>query len=66
MPRKKQLDDKPLSFEQASGRIAKAVRNLLVGNDPGMVTFRLQPTRPVPQTDIDAARQHIRGLIVLV
>ena len=45
MTRKRQSDDKPLSVEQARGKIAKAVRDLLAGNDPGPVTFRLKATR---------------------
>ena len=50
MPRKKQPDDKPLSVEQARGKIAKAVRDLLAGNDPGPITFRLKPTRKADET----------------
>ena len=45
MPRKKAPDNsKPLSVEQARGKVAKAVRDLGAGNDPGPVTFRLKRT----------------------
>lgn len=38
-------DDKPLSIEQARGKIAKAMNDLLAGNNPGPITFRLKPTK---------------------
>jgi hypothetical protein len=50
MPGKKSPDDKPLAIEQARGKIAKAMRDLLAGNDPGPVTFRLKPTRKADET----------------
>jgi hypothetical protein len=45
MPRKKEPGDRPLSVEEARAKVAKAVRDLRAGNDPGPVTFRLRPTR---------------------
>ena len=45
MPRKKNSADKPLSIKQARGKIAKAMSDLLAGNDPGSLTFRLKPTK---------------------
>src|SRR5579871_617298 len=51
MTRKKKPDhDKPLSVEQARGRIAQAMRDLLAGNDPGPITFRLKPTKRADET----------------
>lgn len=38
-------DDKPLSIEQARDKIAKAMNDLLAGNDPGTISFRLKPTK---------------------
>jgi hypothetical protein len=40
----------PLSTEQAQGKIAKVAHDLLAGNDPGPVTFRLKPTRKADET----------------
>lgn len=45
MPRKKPNDEKPLSIEQARGKIAKAMSDLLAGNDPGPIVFRFKPTK---------------------
>jgi hypothetical protein len=46
MPRKKPSDgSKPLSVEQARGKVARAVRDLVAGNDPGPVTFRLKRSK---------------------
>lgn len=50
MPRKETPDDKPLSIEQARGMIAKAVSELLAGNDSGPITFRLKSTRKAGET----------------
>lgn len=50
MPRKKPTNDRPLSVEQARGKIAKAVRDLLASNDPGPITFRLKPTKKADET----------------
>ena len=38
-------DDKPLSIEQARGKFAKAISDLLAGSDPGTISFRLKPTK---------------------
>lgn len=38
-------DDKPLSIEQARGKIGKAMTDLLTGNDPGVISFRLKSTK---------------------
>jgi hypothetical protein len=46
MPRKKTPDNsKALSVEQARGKIAKAMRDVVAGNDPGPITFRLKRTK---------------------
>src|SRR5262245_22212480 len=51
MSRKKTPDNhKPLSVEQARGKIAKAVRDLAAGHDPGPITFRLKHTRKADET----------------
>jgi len=51
MPRKKSPDSsKPLSVEQARGKIAKAMRDLMAGHDPGPVTFRLKRTKKADET----------------
>ena len=51
MPRKKTPDDsKPLSVEQARGKIAKAMRDLVAGHDPGPITFRLKRTKKADET----------------
>src|SRR5215831_2229482 len=50
MPRKKSTDDKPLSVEQARGEIAKAMRDLVAGHDPGPITFRLKRTKKADET----------------
>ena len=38
-------NDKPLSIEQARGKITKAMNDLLAGKNPGAVSFRLKPTK---------------------
>ncbi|GDY10753.1 hypothetical protein LBMAG52_42410 [Planctomycetia bacterium] len=38
-------DDNPLSIEQARDKIAKAMNDLMAGNDPGTISFRLKPTK---------------------
>ena len=51
MPRKKPSDNsKPLSVEQARGKIAKAMRDLVAGHDPGPITFRLKRSRKADET----------------
>ena len=51
MPRKKTPDNsKPLSVEQARGKIAKAMRDLVAGHDPGPITFRLKRTKKADET----------------
>jgi hypothetical protein len=51
MPRKKQsADDKPLSIEEARGKITKAMSDLLSGNDSGPISFRLKPTKKPGET----------------
>jgi hypothetical protein len=50
MARRKQHSDKPLSVEQARGKIAKAVRDLVAGHDPGSITFRLKRTKKAGET----------------
>ncbi len=51
MPRKKHPDDdKPLSIEQARAKIENAVSDLLAGNDPGPIVFRLKRTRKASDT----------------
>jgi hypothetical protein len=50
MPRKKPAADKPLSIKRARGRIAKAMSDLLAGNDPGTISFRLKPTKKPSET----------------
>lgn len=50
MPRKKPPDSKPLSVEQARGKIAKAMRDLVAGHDPGPITYRLKRTGKSDET----------------
>src|SRR5262245_36681959 len=51
MPRKKTPDSsKPLSVEQARGKIATAMRDLMAGHDPGPITFRLKRTKKADET----------------
>jgi hypothetical protein len=51
MPRKKATDEnKPLTVEQARGKIAKAMRDLVAGHDPGPITFRLKRTKKADET----------------
>lgn len=51
MPRKNPPDDnKPLSVAQARGKVARAMRDLTAGHDPGPVTFRLKRTRKADET----------------
>jgi len=51
MPSKKQPDDdKPLSIEQARGKIAKAMNDLLTGHYSGPISFRLKPTKKPDET----------------
>src|SRR6188472_3965208 len=51
MPRKKTPNpDKPLSVEQARGKFAKAMRDLVAGHDPGPITFRLKRTKKADET----------------
>jgi hypothetical protein len=51
MPRKNTPDNsKLISIEQARGKIAKAVRDLAAGYNPGPVTFRLKRTKKVDET----------------
>ena len=46
MPRKKPPNSsKPISVEQAKDKIAKAMRDLAAGHDPGPITFRLKRTK---------------------
>jgi len=42
---KKSDDDKPLSIEQARGKIAKAMSDLRAGKNPGTIVFRLKRTK---------------------
>lgn len=50
MTGKKPRDDKPLGFEQARAKIAQAMHDFLAGNDPGLVSFRLKPTKKPSDT----------------
>ncbi len=45
MPRKQPNQDKALSIEQARSKIAQAMRDLLAGNNPRTISFRLKPTK---------------------
>jgi hypothetical protein len=45
MPHKHPNHNKPLSVEQARAKIAKAMRDLVAGHDPGPITFRLKRTK---------------------
>ncbi len=42
---RKSDDDKPLSIEQARGKIAKAMSDLRAGKNPGTIVFRLKRTK---------------------
>ena len=65
MPRKKAPDNnKPLSVEQARGKIAKAVRDLVAGHDPGPITFRLKRTKKADETYPLKLTQQQRGSMV--
>jgi hypothetical protein len=51
MPRKPKLDDdKPLSSEQARGKLASAPSDLAAGNYSGPISFRLKPTKKPGET----------------
>jgi hypothetical protein len=50
MPRKKSSADQPLSIQEARGKITKAVSDLLAGNDPGTISFRLKSTKKAGET----------------
>jgi hypothetical protein len=50
MPRNKSYQIKPLHVEQAREKIAKAVRDLVAGNDPGVISFSLKPTKKADET----------------
>ena len=50
MPHKQPADDKPLSIEQARGKIAKAMNDLVAGNYSGPISFRLKPTKKPGET----------------
>ncbi len=51
MPRKKTPNNRRrISVEQARGKIAKAMRDLAAGDDPGPITFRLKRTRKADET----------------
>lgn len=43
-------DDKPLSIEQARGKIAKAMSDLVAGDYSGPISFRLKPTKKPGET----------------
>jgi hypothetical protein len=43
-------NDKPMSIGQARGKIAKAMNDLLAGKNPGVVSFRLKPTKKSGET----------------
>jgi hypothetical protein len=50
MPRKKPNPDKPLSIEEARGKIAKAMNDLVAGNYSGPISFRLKLTKKPGET----------------
>ena len=50
MPRKQPANDKPLSIEQARGKIAKAMSDLVAGDYSGPISFRLKPTKKPGET----------------
>ena len=51
MPRKYRPGaDKPLSIEQARTKIARAMSDLLVGGEPGSISFRLKPAKKAGET----------------
>ena len=43
-------NDKPLSIEQARGKIVKAMNSLLAGKNPGVISFRLKPSKKPGET----------------
>jgi hypothetical protein len=43
-------NDKPLSIEQARGKIVKATNSLLAGKNPGVISFRLKPSKQPGET----------------
>jgi hypothetical protein len=50
MARSKPPDDRSLSAEQARGKRARAVQDLVAGKNPGPVTFRLKRTTKASET----------------
>src|SRR5262249_40083333 len=65
MPRKEPPDSsKPLSVEQARDKIAKAMRDLVAGHDPGPITFRLKRTKKADETYPLRLSQHQRQSMV--
>jgi hypothetical protein len=50
MPRKIPNQDRPLPIEQARGKVAKAMSDLMAGHDPGVISFRLKPTTTANET----------------
>jgi len=43
-------NDKPLSIEQARGKIVKAMNDVLTGKNPGVISFRLKPSKKPGET----------------
>ncbi|WP_437222128.1 IS1096 element passenger TnpR family protein [Planctomicrobium sp. SH661] len=64
MSRKQPADDKPLSMEQARGKIAKAMNDLLAGNYSGPISFRLKPTKKPGETYPLKLTQHQRDSLI--
>jgi hypothetical protein len=65
MPRRKAPDNsKPLSVEQARGKLAKAVRDLVGGSHPGPVTFRLKRTKRADEAYPLRLTQQQRGSMI--
>ena len=50
MPHNQPADDKPLSIEEARGKIAKAMNDLVAGDHSGPMSFRLKPTKKPCET----------------
>jgi hypothetical protein len=65
MPRKKQpADDKPVSIEEACGKLATAMNDLLSGNYSGPISFRLKQTkRPSETYPLKLTQQQRESLI---
>jgi hypothetical protein len=64
MPPKKPHPDKPIGFREARDKIAKAMQDLLGGNDPGTVSFSLKPSKKANHLYLLKLTQHQRQTLL--